>query len=286
MSWITARKSLLQRQAEAARVEQEGKRHEAIVTALNSITGELQNEHQSLQTADAAKEFREWLNVWGMFATAIAALIGLSISIWIGVNQHYDTIAALERADRANQIAERTASTQYETTRDQLRAYLGFNPGAENGIGYQCPFSNLKKKSINDCQPNRDSLHVQLKNFGQTPAIKIRGCNFFQHAKTPEAYDVKSAFQYLMEKCDTNSWALKTIWPGESAPYTAFFTADSIDALQRSARGDGVTFFVVWISYSDKFGTPHNSYLCERFNGKFESPGAVIDCGGAAPTDD
>lgn len=74
--------------------------------------------------------------------------------------------------------------------------------------------------------------------------------------------------------CDTGGMATDSV----------YFTADSLNWLQKSANGYGVTLLIAWITYDDQFGDHHKSYLCERLNGRI-GPHTVVDCGGEAPED-
>jgi hypothetical protein len=84
--------------------------------------------------------------------------------------------------------------------------------------------------------------------------------------------------------CKDHLYPIKTIWPGESDLESVFFTKESLDWLRRSAKGDGYTYLIASITYTDEFEKQHRSNLCERLDGTF-GVRAAIDCGGRFPED-
>lgn len=174
----------------------------------------------------------------------------------------------------------------------QLRAYLAFHPnagietndGKQFGVHFNCLHPDPTNPSVNDCREGKDSADIMIRNFGVTPALHPETCIYFQHAHTAESYDVKSAFELAANGCGRYLQRIRAISPTESVSNSAFLTAETLNALQRSAEGDGVTFLISTIAYTDVFGDRHRAHLCGILNGKIGAH-AAIDCGGRAPED-
>jgi hypothetical protein len=163
-------------------------------------------------------------------------------------------------------------------------AGLESNGGKQFGMHFNCSHLNRAHPSVNDCRQPKDTVDIVLKNFGVTPALHAEICSFFQHAGAADSYDVESAFELNSSDCVKHLQKIRAISPTEAVTNSIFFTAESLDWLKRSAKGDGVTFLISRIDYSDVFGDSHSAHLCAVLNGKI-GPGAGMDCGGRVPED-
>jgi hypothetical protein len=197
----------------------------------------------SLGQHDPIARYTAWLV---LFTSLLAiATAGSMLVLWKTDNTLNGTLAETEKSVK---LAASTATRR-------LRAYIGFTDKPPS----------LKCKDCKDSghDEDDDSITIEMKNFGLTPAYRVHG--WFAAKETPLGEQLAEGFDYPAPQNLGTRFHYSTLNPGQVAPVQYNFNSNQVELVGRARKHEISLYFYGEAIFRDAFGSTRSAPFCYRY---------------------